>query len=368
LQPILKSKLPNVKILIDDGLSGAGNMSGIGRFTVSLATHLKNISDCDITRYTLLHKVPRYFRKWSYIGVCNIPGVYKNYDLVHHLANYVPCVRGKNKHVLTVHDLSVLYYPETVSLAWRHYNAVSFKKSVQRADAIITVSKSIRDEILATFPTLDKSLVFVGHPGIQSSILVANPKEIVVTELGVKPFSYFLFIGDLTKRKNLEFALRAFREAKQNKHINEKTEFVVVGMRGWGYSAIKELINSDASIKTLGYLSDEQIVSLYRYAKAFVYPSIYEGFGIPLVEAISQGTPIIISNIPTSAEINDAHHNQMFCFQLGDRNGLIALYENIDKNFLSIRDRLNYGDISEYTYESVAACHLNIYSEILDRV
>ena len=356
-----------IKVLLDDGLTGYGKVSGIGHHMVHLSRHLKEITECEITQYELLRKIPRYFRKWSYIGACNIPSLYNGYDIVHHLANYVPMIRGRNKRILTVYDLSVFHYPETISIAWRHYNALSLRKSIERADAIITISKAVQHEVLDAFPHLDNNRVFVSYPGIRNPILNSEPNEKDIINLGVKPFSYFLFIGEMTKRKNLAFALSSYGEAKKKKLIDDKTEFVIVGKKSWGYSEIKPEIEQNPSVKTLGYLSDDQIASLYRYAKALVYPSIYEGFGIPIVEAMSIGVPIIISNIPTSKELNEGHNNQMFCFDLGDRDTLIKLLQKLDKEYLEIRSRLDYGSLTEYNYDSIAANHLRIYLEVLNR-
>jgi len=356
-----------IRILIDEGLTSYGNVSGIGHHMINLAQHLREITECEMTRYEALRKIPRYFRKWSYIGVCNIPALYGGYDLVHHLANYVPRVRGKNRHVLTIYDLSVFHYPGTISLAWRHYNAYSLRKSIERADALITISKSLQNEVLVAFPWLDKSRVFMCYPGTRTSILNSKPEEKDVISLNIEPFSYFLFIGEVTKRKNLRFALEAFLQARRQKLLDDQTKFVIVGKKSWGYSEVEELLNGTPSVKALGYLDDHQLAALYRYTKAFVYPSIYEGFGIPIVEAMSQNAPIIISNIPTSMELNKAHNNQMFSFELGDREGLIRLFEQIESESQSIRAALNYGSLAEYDYSSVAATHLGIYTRILNR-
>ena len=356
-------KLP--RFLIDEGLASFGRMSGIGHYIVNLANQLKDFAECDITRYGLLRKIPRYFRKWGYIVTCNIPILYKDYELIHHMANYVPFFRGENKHIMTVHDLSIFRYPETISLAWRHYNAFSFKRSLERADALIAISNSVRLEIQNTFPLLHQKHVFVCYPGIRKSILNAKPDESGVVNLGLQPFSYFLFIGDLTKRKNLGFALQAFIKAKKDKILDEQTQFVVVGKKAWGYSELKKHFTGSSSIKQLGYLNDQQITALYRYAKAFVYPSIYEGFGSPIIEAMSQGTPIIISKIPTSIELNENHNNQMFPFDLGDQEGLIKCFQQIDSNFHSIHHSLNYGDLSVYYYGTVASNHIKIYTTVL---
>ena len=355
-----------LKILIDEGLTSQGQISGIGHHMVNLANHLKDITPCDITHYNVLRKIPRYFRKWAYIGTCNISSLYKSYDLIHHLANYIPLVRGNNKHILTIYDLSVLHYQETISLAWRHYNKIALRNAIKRADGIIAISSSIRDELLQTFPDLNGDNVFICPTGLRKMLFICKPKEESLSALCLKSFSYFLFVGDLTKRKNLGFLLSTFIDAKKRQLIHETTKLILVGKRAWGYTEFKSLLRPDMGIQELGYLTDEQLVTLYRYSKAFVFPSIYEGFGMPVIEAMSQNIPIIISNIPTNIELNNAHNNQMFCFDLGDQEGLIRCFQKIENNYQTIRASLNYGDLSKYTYENIAARHLDIYLKLLN--
>jgi glycosyltransferase involved in cell wall biosynthesis len=352
------------KILIDEGLTSYGKMSGIGYHIVNLAEHLKKITECKITKYEILRKIPRYFRKWAYIGVSNIADLYSNYDLVHHMANYIPLIRGKNKHIVTIYDLSILRYQETISLAWRHYNQIALKNAIKRADGIITISRSIADELLESFPGLDENNIYVCPTGLREELRVCRPKEEYIHQLNIKPFSYILFVGDLTKRKNLKFLLNVFIEAKKKQIIDKTTDLILVGKHAWGYVEIKPLILENIGIREVGYLSDEQIAALYRFSKAFVFPSIYEGFGMPIVEAMNQGAPIIVSNIPTSIELNINHNNQMLQFNLGDAEKLTQLLQMVDKNWQSIRSQINYGDLSRYHYSNIAKRHMEIYSVI----
>lgn len=134
----------------------------------------------------------------------------------------------------------------------------------------------------------------------------------------------------------------------------------------WGVADFKHLLRNDLGIKTLGYLTDEDIVTLYKYSKSFVFPSVYEGFGMPIIEAMSQNAPIIFSNIPTSKELNERHNNQMFGFELDDKESLIEKFAELDKNHSTIRTSLNYGDISIYNFDNIAKDHLKIYSKVLE--
>ena len=178
-------------------------------------------------------------------------------------------------------------------------------------------------------------------------------------------YSYFFFIGSISKRKNLEFLLTAFTKAKENGTIRKDTKLVLGGQNWWGASNVNKMINSNLDIISLGYLSDSDIINLYRYSKAVIFPSIYEGFGMPIIEAMSQNAPLIISDIPTSIKLNERHGNQMFMFKLGNEPSLMKILNNLDKNFESIKSKLNYNDISIYRYENIAKRHLEVYNTLL---
>jgi glycosyltransferase involved in cell wall biosynthesis len=355
-----------MRVLIDDALAGRGKKSGIGYFAVNLARHLEKFVSCDITEFNLIHMIPRYFKKWAYLGVSNIPSLFSGYDVIHHVSEYVPLIKGKSKHILTVHDLSSLHYPKTISIAWRHYNQHAFKKSVHRADGIITVSESVRNELLSTFPALVNSQVAVCPAGVRTELLRAKPMESDLDGLRVQPFSFFLYVGVLHRRKNLGFLLRSFIAAKSKALVGEKTELVLVGKPALGYTELRPFLREDTGIREMGYLNDRQIAALYRYCKAFVFPSLYEGFGAPLVEAMSQGAPIVISRIAASQELNKRHGGHMLSFELGDDRRLLEILQPPGNYWKELRESLSYGDLSRYSYDNVALEHIRIYRSVCE--
>jgi glycosyltransferase involved in cell wall biosynthesis len=357
-----------MRILIDNAIVGKNRKSGIGSFAYNLALQLNKTNKCDLLVFKVLDYIPRYFKKWSYIGLVNIPYLTKGYNIIHHVSHYSPWIVDCTAHVMTVYDLAELKYPNMISFAWRHYNRYSIRKSIDRVNAIITISNSIKKELLDTFPKLREENIYVCPPGIRSELLDVKPNEKILDDMSIKPYSYFLFVSELTKRKNIKFLLNAFTKAKSKKIIKESTKLILVGKKSIGYKEIAPLIQEELGIREIGFLNDIQLATLYRFSKGFVYPSIYEGFGIPIIEAMNQNTPIIISRIPTSIELHHAHNKQMFHFELGDSDGLISLLSKIDNESSSIREQLNYGDLSKYHYDRIAANHINIYLDILKTI
>jgi glycosyltransferase involved in cell wall biosynthesis len=354
-----------MKVLIDEGLSTLQQLGGIGNHCISLWEHLKKYVECDITNYFYLENIPRIAKRLIYLGLANSEPFIKKYDIIHYQNYYIPRFLGKAKGVTTIHDLGGLKYP-SVYPAW--YNAYLRKvihAAVKRSDSIILSTQTIKEELHSLFSGINESRIHICHYGIRSVFSEYCPSKEELVSMNLKPYSYFLFIGNLEMRKNLPFLLSQFVRARDNSLIARDTKLVLVGKPGIGYERFQHLISEKNNIIHLGRMSDEQLVVLYKYCKTFVFPSLYEGFGIPIVEAMSQKVPILISNIPTSLELNRRHNNQCFVFELGRGDTLVEMLSHLDKNYAAITASLNYGDLSIYSYDYVAQEHIKIYTQVL---
>jgi len=356
-----------MKVLIDDGLSTLQRPGGIGDNSFYLWKHLAKIVECDITDFHYLKKLPRAVKRAVYVGLANLEPFRKKYDLVHYQNYYVPGHLGKVKGVPTIHDLGGLKSPELYPGWYNAYLGRVIRVAVKRADAIILSTQAIKEELLSHFPRVDESRVHVCHYGIHSVFFESHPAEEDLAQFNLRPYSYFLYIGNLERRKNIPFFLSQFAAARKHSLIAKDTKLVLVGKKGIGYEDFKHLISEQDQIIHLEGrgISVEQLVILYKFCKAFVFPSLYEGFGIPIVEAMSQRVPILISNIPPSLERNRKHNNQCFVFELGHKETFVELMSHLDKNFADVASRLDYGDLSVYSYDYVAKEHVNLYSQIL---
>jgi glycosyltransferase involved in cell wall biosynthesis len=355
-----------MNVLLDPGLVAPGTLSGIGHHASNLAKHLASMTRCDTTDYRSLLSVPRVARRYAYIAAANLRVRSDRHEVVHYLSHYVPFARGIAKKVVTIYDLSVFKHPETTSPVWRRFNRHALRDALRRADAAVAISKAIRDEIAELFPETDPARLHVCPCGVREHFFRAQPAPDGVRQAGFEPYAYFLYVGDLTRRKNLPLLLKAFVRAKEEGALHRKTELVLVGKRAWGFADIEHLLRADLGIKLPGYLPDSALPGLYRYSRALVFPSLYEGFGIPLVEAMSQGAPIICSNIPTSRELDDRHGRQMNMFDPGDEGRLVELLALMDERREGVRPSLNYGDLGMYHYDAIARVHLDIFRTTLE--
>ena len=193
-----------------------------------------------------------------------------------HFPTYPP--RNKNNEtsqVITVHDLTWWKYPETSSFLGKNYYKKNMTKAILQSDLIICPSNAIRTEIHNKFSIPTSKIVSIPHGN-------SLPKGIVKPP--TKP--YFLSIGTIEPRKNLNFYAQAIKESR----LDLNFDFFHVGRKGWG--------NLPSNLKSIDVKNDQELANLISNALAVVIPSLYEGFGLPVLESHAQGTPIIISNDP----------------------------------------------------------------------
>ncbi|HEY7380819.1 MAG TPA: glycosyltransferase family 1 protein [Gaiella sp.] len=182
-----------------------------------------------------------------------------------------------------IHDLVPLHHPEwctrrTVSMHGRKY-----RNAARTCDLLVANSRFTADDIVSTLSVPEERIV-VAHPGLGSGFVPEGPSA----ELG-RP--YVLGVGTLEPRKNLGMLVSAWRL------LDDDLALALAGGEGWGAD-----VTSDPRVVRLGYVGDKALPRLYRGASVFVYPSRFEGFGIPIVEAMACGTPVVASSHPSLDE------------------------------------------------------------------
>lgn len=223
-----------------------------------------------------------------------------------HFFNYIvpPFVHGKK--VVTIHDMVIRAYPETVRFRTKQLLLTGMKKSMKRADVIITDSEFSKSEIIKYYPQFSDKIQVV-YCGVNSEKFyhIDDPERIENTKksLGIDG-EYFLYLGTIEPRKNLERLAEAYKILK-DKHA-DVPKLVMAGGKGWLnsgiYSKVQELGLED-SVQFTKYIPDEDLCPLMNGACAFVFPSIYEGFGMPPLEAMSCGVPVVSSGEASLPEV-----------------------------------------------------------------
>lgn len=215
----------------------------------------------------------------------------------------------KVRKVVTVHDIVWKKHPETMSKFGLILEKLLFTPSVKIADAIITVSKFTKSELISQLPIIYKKTHVIPLQSFISKELVTVKRPQLVEG------QYILFVGTLEPRKNLDNLLKAFKESsKKHKEI----KLIIVGKDGWGNVRISELakeLNIQDKVVVTGFVSEEDLLSLYQHCDILVMPSIYEGFGLPALEALSLKKKVVVSQFNAIAEIKgdnvfitDLHH------------------------------------------------------------
>lgn len=229
----------------------------------------------------------------------------KNNDLTMFF-NYVipPGVKGKK--VTIIHDMAYKACPETVRKKTKCMLNLALKKSCKRADKIITVSEFSKQEIIHYLHIEDNKIIVMPN-GVDFNLYHPNYSadeiNIVLAKYKIST-RYFLYLGTLEPRKNITRLIEAY--AKLKEEIFPIPKLVLAGGKGWMYDSIFETVErlklKDDVIFT-GYVMEKEIPILMKGAEAFLFPSIYEGFGMPPLEAMACGAPVLVSNVSSLPEV-----------------------------------------------------------------
>jgi glycosyltransferase involved in cell wall biosynthesis len=207
--------------------------------------------------------------------------------------------------VVTVHDLGYLYHPRAHPLLERLYLDWSTRHSVRLARVVITDSQATRDDLVRHYQ-VTAGKISVCHPGVDESLApVRDPArlEAVRRKYGL-PKDYILFVGTLRARKNLIRLLEAYGRLVARPE-NPPT-LALAGKPGWGYREIVARIEGlglTGRIILPGYVDEDDLAALYSGSRAFAFPSLYEGFGFPILEAMRCETPVVCSDAASLPEL-----------------------------------------------------------------
>ena len=217
---------------------------------------------------------------------------------VFHATNFVLPPLARAAGVVTVHDLTYLRYPETVDAEVRRYRDL-VPDAIRRAARVITVSRAVADELAAEY-SLPEEKIVVAPNGVAPEWSSAEPLAPDRRRAVGLPDRYLLFVGNREPRKNLGTLVRAHAAAREADPA--VPPLVVVGPAGWGDAWGGEEPDP-RHVTLLGYLDDADLQGTVAGADAVCCPSLYEGFGLPVIEAMATGTPVLASDIAAHREV-----------------------------------------------------------------
>lgn len=211
----------------------------------------------------------------------------------------LPPTRPGTRTLLTVHDLSFRRYPEAFVPALRRYLERVVPRSVERADRVLADSAHTKSDLISFFD-VPPERVEVLYSGVASRFCPSREpgeRDWLQERYGVGEKPYVLSVGTLQPRKNYVRLIQAFAD------LRTEARLLIGGGRGWLYDEIETAAGRHERVRLLGFVEEEALPVLYRNADLFVFPSLYEGFGLPVLEAMACGVPVVCSDASSLPEV-----------------------------------------------------------------
>jgi glycosyltransferase involved in cell wall biosynthesis len=364
-----------------DGIPLASAKTGIGHYTLELARALAKIDPDDefelispfaFNSSSIEHDLPVNLKKvearrrkfWWAVGLPLY--MRRSATSLFHGTNYEIPLLSKCPTILSIHDLSLLLYPETHTDQSVRRGRYRLPLMARAATKIITATDHVKKEVVQHLKIDPAKIVVTPYaPRRTFRPLSRSETEETRTRLGIEEI-FILFVGTIEPRKNLPTLLRAFAEVLRSTDL--RPQLVIAGQKGWLTGETMNYIESEGlkqRVKLTGYITDEDLSALYSCCAVCVYPSLYEGFGLPPLEAMACGAPVIASNVPSLAEAvgqaallvppTDVH---------AFAGGIVQMLR--DKAAQSHFSRAGLDHASQFTWERTARLTLEIYREALN--
>lgn len=266
--------------------------------------------------------------------------------------------------VATVHDLTVLKYPGAFPRKWRHFHARGLKLILRHAGVILCDSRSTMDDLRSLTGNRDPRIRVVPLGVSPPGEVNGEAMERVLAKYNLRA-GYILFVGTLEPRKNLFRLVKAYT-ALSGEERGRGGELVLVGAAGWMEEKEISRLRSQPGVRWLGFLPQDELEAVYRGASLFVYPSLYEGFGLPVLEAMARGLPVVTSGTSSMREVGEGA--ALLVDPTDERELRRAMQRLMDdeglREELACRGRERS---AEYTWEKTAELTLQAYRHSIER-
>jgi glycosyltransferase involved in cell wall biosynthesis len=362
-----------MRIAIDASSAAVPGKTGVAKYILRLIENLEKQDDNN--DYVIYYRLSRWKkREYFYrpIGKSTKIKLFqeplftgRGIDVFHGPDVRLPRISGP-KLVVTVHDVFSLVSDEFADEEFRKKKIARYDDIAKRADRIICVSENTRRDFINFFPEAEPRIRVIAE-GVDEQFYPRPKAEVdrVKEKYGIQS-DYILYVGALSKRKNILRMFEAFHNARRQ--LNQKLQFVAVGKLTYGKEEILDYISDnrcDEEILLTGYVPDEDLPALYSGARLFLFTTLYEGFGLPILEALACNTPVVTSNVSSMPEVggdsvitadpssvDDITEKVLSCMQRSDAaatsdNGKPGLHTHISWSRMALETSRSYAGLFE---------------------
>jgi len=339
-----------------DGRSLQGNRTGVGRYVFELCRELDYI--LPNAQFFIYSQIPlempvlsdrwrlrldpfplsKYIKSVLWLKLrCGELCKQDNLDVFWGAGTFLPRLRHPIRKIITVYDLNYKIVPESMGTTHRWAYLLFFKKDIHVADTILTISEGTANRLCEITGRKTAAII---KPAINSIFRPMDKKEIqnCLNSYNITG-PYILAVATWEPRKNLELLVKTFMSMKKE-GLLPFHRLILIGRKGWKDKELHSLVmkNKEQSIISLGFLPDEHLPSLYSGADVFVFPSSYEGFGMPVLEALSCGAKVVTTDTPELREAGGPYATYITPTIEGIRNGILkSLAQTSTNNTIEIK-------------------------------
>ena len=363
-----------------DGIPLASAKTGIGHYTLELSRALAAIDPDDefqlispvplvshdgLPRNLLMVEAPKRKLWW----VAGLPlYIRRNSLALFHGTNYDIPLWSQCPTVLSIHDLSLLLYPQTHLEHVVRRARYRLPLMARKATRIITATEHVKKEVAEHLRVNPARIAVTPYaPRRDFHRVPRSETEATRRRFGIDDI-FILFVGTIEPRKNLITLLRAFAETHANTDL--RPQLVIAGQEGWLISEISNYIESEGLnpwIRFTGYIADEDLRALYSSCAVCVYPSLYEGFGLPPLEAMACGAPVIAADVPSLHETTGKAALTVPPTDVEQLSrALVEMLRDEQKRAYFSRAGLEWA--AQFTWERTARLTLQVYRDVIDRI
>ncbi len=367
----------------------AGHLDGIGTYSKALWHGLNDLAhssernlhikpyafgrdlpalDCGIPKpLAVRFPVHALLSGFLKLPLANSMAIGRDVDLFHATDHHIPRIAGVPT-VATVMDVIPMLHPEWIKNDLRSLKSWLFNTSIRQCDHVITISEHSKRDMIEHLGLAEEriSVTPLGVDPVYFERIDEQQCEAVLSQHGLRP-GFFLFVGTLQPRKNLPRILQAFQQLPAD--VRKEHPLIIVGRDGWNNEDLMpqlQALEARGEGRWLSYLPQAQVMALLQSAGALMFPSLYEGFGLPVIEAFAAQCPVITSN---SSSLPEVTGNAAWAVDPYDVDSISAAMRDLlaDETLRAQRVELGLARARQYTWNSCAQQTLDIYRNVLGR-